>query len=1441
VITDFEAKSRERVLGTANEIEVMTSGTTQDNKGFTVSLSQSIKEKLAKVGIGEVAQGNQGSVMGDKVYKAITTAKTILDKAEGETLLTVEKVESTDLTKNSYKLSIDKDKLAQGTHLSYQANNDVAKQVSLQTGLTFKNGENTTATIGENGEVKINVNTQLNLSSQHLGNTLYGSITGLTHNLATVAERSTAISKPIILDEGLRKATTLGDSLNLGWNLQANGTAQDFVQVYDTVNMLNGKGTAVSVENTDGKVSQIKYDVLVDDKTIKVNDQGQLMASIPASTKLMAGTYTILSGEGTAEKPYQVDIAKGNIEASEKGFATGGDVYNAVKEKLTASNIHQIKSTKGDIVVSQQDLVQGDIDLSIANNAITTQKLADKAVTKTKLAEQVITDFEAKSRERVLGTANEIEVMTSGTTQDNKGFTVSLSQSIKEKLAKVGIGEVAQGNQGSVMGDKVYKAITTAKTILDKAEGETLLTVEKVESTDLTKNSYKLSIDKDKLAQGTHLSYQANNDAAKQVSLQTGLTFKNGENTTATIGENGEVKINVNTQLNLSSQHLGNTLYGSITGLTHNLATVAERSTAIAKPIISDDGLRKATTLGDSLNLGWNLQTNGTAQDFVQVYDTVNMLNGKGTAVSVENTDGKVSQIKYDVLVDDRTITVNDSGRLQAVASMPVVDNATIGLTAEGKIVAKTATLRALNNIQRGQAVASDTTGLVTADSVASAINHSGFIIKAAQSVDGLVEGSTEELINPSEMITFEADKNIKLVQKGNIFTFATQDNAYFNQMMLGKGMHTTTLTSTANGLDIGGDRITNIADGINARDAVSRSQLDSVQAIASNKTKLQAGSGTILEGIGSIAEPYKVNIHFGAVEIGDNKAVTGGVVYEAIAGRSDKDFANISDAGKKVITDLVNVEGSNGLSVQSDIDPNTKVKKMTISLDRVTHSALNREESISSTNGNLAIDDTARNSSGGKAFTVTLNKVLSQLDSLILGDNIASDIVSLSKEQGISGGSKPITNVASGLGDKSLTEITEQDSEWHNVATVGDLTQVKSNVNHMNKIIGGEDVNGQPVNAEGVPLTESDGKTPITTAMALKTYDVEGQTATVNNTVVSAINRMNEGGIKYFHTNDHSGQKTGGKLAKTNDSSASGKYATAIGRKASATAENALAFGNGSQATAENAIAIGSGNLVNAKKSGALGDPNYISEKAGQNEEGDEVSGSYAIGNDNVINSSNTFVLGNNVNNSGDKDEANKPIAQGSSVENSVYLGNKTTATKGNQVGTKNLTQTGQKGKTTTAGDKGTVKSVSVGGMAYGDFAGAKANGVVSVGSSGNERRIQNVAAGEISPTSTDAINGSQLHSTYQGLAHLSQKIMNVEVSTRAGIASGAAIATLGQARNSGDNAVSVGFAVHQGQSALAAGVSSWSNNGKWLVKGNAAYDSQRQKTLSGSATYSW
>ena len=54
-------------------------------------------------------------------------------------------------------------------------------------------------------------------------------------------------------------------------------------------------------------------------------------------------------------------------------------------------------------------------------------------------------------------------------------------------------------------------------------------------------------------------------------------------------------------------------------------------------------------------------------------------------------------------------------------------------------------------------------------------------------------------------------------------------------------------------------------------------------------------------------------------------------------------------------------------------------------------------------------------------------------------------------------------------------------------------------------------------------------------------------------------------------------------------------------------------------------------------------------------------------------------------------------------------------------------------------------------------------ANGTVSVGAVGKERQIQNVAAGVISATSTDAINGSQLYATNNYLSNLATGVQNV------------------------------------------------------------------------------
>lgn len=131
----------------------------------------------------------------------------------------------------------------------------------------------------------------------------------------------------------------------------------------------------------------------------------------------------------------------------------------------------------------------------------------------------------------------------------------------------------------------------------------------------------------------------------------------------------------------------------------------------------------------------------------------------------------------------------------------------------------------------------------------------------------------------------------------------------------------------------------------------------------------------------------------------------------------------------------------------------------------------------------------------------------------------------------------------------------------------------------------------------------------------------------------------------------------------------------------------NAIAVGNNSLVTGKNAIGIGTNGLITGEDAIGIGRDNTITGV-----------GSVTIGNNNSIQSNNAFAIGNNIN-----------IPTG--MNNAVVIGNNSTA------------------KSPTTVD------------------GVTADATVSIGSSGHERQLVNVAKGEISNTSTDAINGSQLY----------------------------------------------------------------------------------------------
>ena len=363
------------------------------------------------------------------------------------------------------------------------------------------------------------------------------------------------------------------------------------------------------------------------------------------------------------------------------------------------------------------------------------------------------------------------------------------------------------------------------------------------------------------------------------------------------------------------------------------------------------------------------------------------------------------------------------------------------------------------------------------------------------------------------------------------------------------------------------------------------------------------------------------------------------------------------------------------------------------------------------------------------------------------------------------------------------------------------------------------------------------------TTQPDIVTYDVSGNKADNTNNVKQAIDKMNNGGIKFFHVNDGTGtQTTAGTQPATEDSSASGRYGTAVGYQANASGESGVAIGKGAQATAKNTISIGTGNIVSGEGSGAIGDPTIITgagtytignnngtvsaNAAGAFGNDNTLTGhnSRIIGNHNIVNTENTFVVGNNVSRA---------------TANSVVLGNNSSAERVH----------------TTATTPGS--NYTFGGLNDANVAGVNnVVGVVSVGqgaagsdASVETRQIQNVAAGVVSATSTDAINGSQLYHTNQAilngvngnLANLGARIGQVEDAANAGTAAAMAMAGLPQAYLPGKSMMAVGGSVYRGESGYAIGYSTISDGGNWIVKGTATGNSRGHYGATAAVGYQW
>ena len=1032
-------------------------------------------------------------------------------------------------------------------------------------------------------------------------------------------------------------------------------------------------------------------------------------------------------------------------------------------------------------------------------------------------------------------------------------------------------------------------------------------------------------------------------DTDNNVTFNLNNVVKVGDNSTTATTNNHPITIDGNN--------------GTVSGLVNNLPdtynqdayNTGNKPNTTAKPLPSNLNVNNAATVGDVLNAGWNLQENGGVKDFVKAYDTVNFVNGAGTTANVTvNANGTVADVTYNVNADGKTTeityvdnagntvykqadgsyntkkdgtgnTVNASDiKGSQISAIKGVDNVTSLTNGTTTTVKNTGTAEAPNYVvevnkanvtttptntadennvtinEAGKVVAPTNSTVagntfVTAKDVANVINNSGFSVTSNQTTGGNVSGSTVEMINPGETITYIAGKNINITQAQNNFTFATADDVAFRTINMGGQ------------INMGGNKIVNLAPGTNATDAATVGQLPIVRAGNNINVTTSTENGTTV-----------YIVHTGNVTGGN------GITITPTTNTTTGGSGNVPDIKVSVNTTTL-TPNTNG-TISAGTNASTSYATAANVANAINNSGftLNTTASagdVSGSSNHLVKPGSTVTADAGKNIALTQNNgtVSVATKDNVTFSNVNVGPVSINNATGINAGNLTITNVAPGVNSTDAVNID----------------QLKQNITNIQNQIGGN-----------TPNATLPAKSPYIT-----TYDAQGNVNQLNPTLSNAVINTNEQGTKYFHTNDDSLPQAANHSAYNNyDSSAYGTNSTAIGRNAEAgvrlyhangTANNvtkelsviktdatgayqtdangmvireaiketrqltsgaeSIAQGHGAKAISNNSIAIGidaqagvvtqevglvdaSGNPIldsngtQEKGAVAVGGENAIAignkslatgEKSISIGYGNKVtgSGSGAFGDPNIVNATNSYAIGNNNTFETDLNSTSPKytdvFALGNSVTNvtsqSVFLG--TTSGSFEQKGA-TIGNNGVHVADTSAGAHYTYKGendANVAGVL--DKENSKPVGIVSVGNANETRQIQGVAAGVISADSTDAINGSQLYYTNeaigqvnnnvnqlnQAVGNLNNRINQVADDADAGTASAMATATLPQAYLPGKSMVAVGTSTYRGKQGYAVGFSAITDSGNWIIKGTASGNSKGHFGATVGAGYQW
>ncbi|MBS9780149.1 MAG: YadA-like family protein [Moraxellaceae bacterium] len=691
------------------------------------------------------------------------------------------------------------------------------------------------------GPVKINKDTGIDAGKKNISN-VKSNLPGTADNPiapADVAKANKNQPAPNLTPAQKQNAATVDDVLNSGWNLQTAGNRPDgstrddnvdFVKPYETVEFEAGAG--LYVENTtDGKKSVIKFRRAgtdeIDKKPIDgVADTNNGSVIIVPSTTNGQG---LISAKNVAKA---INNSGWNLlnNGTQKDLVNPADKVNFINGAGTTAKVVTAQDGKSSTVtydVNADDTTteitgedkDGNKVVKVGNKFFRVNPVTGKPTTT-----EVAPDKIAKTQ--VSAKTSKVEV------DPNTGKAKELTGDEAKAIATAG--DVAKAiNDAShkiTANNSDFIASATNGTKVMKAGEE--LTLEAGKNLNIQKEA-------DKFILSTKMNVEFDTVLAKK-----GITIGEGDiattmkpTATTALDKNG------NQSNKVPAVDLGGSTF---TGVASNLPkTTNKAGNAGTTSQQAPTGVvgSNVATVDDVLNAGWNLQNNSIAKDFVKPYDTVDFANGQGTTARVSVDNNKVSHVRYDVNPDDVTtqITGEDKDgnkvvkvgdkffRVNPVTGKPTTTEVAPDKIAKTQVSAKTTNLtpEKANNAPTGRiATPAQPNSLVTAGTVANAINNAGFKVKTANG-----ENSTSAFVKMGDTVQINEGVNIDVVQDGKNFSIKTKPVVAFQQVSTGD-----VVMSAATGINAGGMKIQGVAKGTAPTDAVNVSQLKQMALNFDNK-----------------------------------------------------------------------------------------------------------------------------------------------------------------------------------------------------------------------------------------------------------------------------------------------------------------------------------------------------------------------------------------------------------------------------------------------------------------------------------------------------------------------------------------------------------------------------------------------------------------------------